>query len=63
MMTDNFIKALSVIKHKYFLKMIKIEDTKKNLLAFIKQKNNLKDAFQQRGTNINKLFGFEIAGS
>lgn len=43
-MANSLTKALSVIKYKYFMKMIKIEDTKE-LLTFIQQKNNLRDTF------------------
>lgn len=35
MMANSFIKALLVIKYKYFIEMIGIED-KKELLVFIK---------------------------
>lgn len=43
-MADNLIKTLPIIKYKQFVKMIKIED-KKELLAFIKQKDNLRNIF------------------
>lgn len=41
---NSFIKGLSVIEYKYFVGIIEIKD-KKALLAFIKQKNDLRDAF------------------
>lgn len=44
-MADNLVKALLVVKHEYFMGMTKIKD-KKELLAFIKQEDNLKDTFQ-----------------
>ncbi len=56
------IKALSVIKHEHFVGMTRIKD-KKELLASIKQKYDLRDAFQQRRANISESFGFGIAAS
>lgn len=56
---DNLTKFLLVIKHKYFMGIIRIEN-KKKLLIFIKQKDNFRDIFQQYRTNFNKLFEFEI---
>ena len=50
------------MKHEQFVTMTGIED-KKELLASIKQKNDLRDTFQQRKANISKLFGFRIASS
>lgn len=41
---NSFTKGLSVIEYKYFVEIIEIKD-KKALLAFIKQKNDLRDAF------------------
>lgn len=43
-MANSLIKALIVIKYKYFIRMTEIKD-KKELLASIKQENNLKDVF------------------
>lgn len=62
MIINNFTKALLVLKYKHYMKMIKIEN-KKELLAFIKWKNNFKNIFQQYKANISKLFKFEIAVS
>lgn len=45
MVANSFIKVLLVIKYKNFLGIIRIED-KKELLASIKQKNDLKNTFQ-----------------
>ena len=45
MMADSFTTTLSVIKHKYFVGMTRIEN-KKELLTFIKQEDNLRDAYQ-----------------
>ena len=42
------------------MRMRKIKE-KKELLAFIKQENNIKDVIQQYRANISKLFQFEIA--
>lgn len=50
-----FLKALSVIKHKYFMEIIEIKD-KKELLAFIKREDNFRDAFQLHRANISELF-------
>lgn len=61
-MADDFTKSLSVIKHEHFVRMTGIED-KKELLAFIKREDNLKDAFQQRGADISESFGFGIVAS
>ena len=44
-MADGFIKALLVIKPEHFLGMTGIEN-KKELLASIKQEDDLRDAFQ-----------------
>lgn len=60
MMANNLTKALSIIKHEYFVEMIKIKD-KRKILAFIKQKNNFRDTFQQHKIDISKLFRFGIA--
>lgn len=46
MVTNSLTKAVSVIKHKHFLEM-RSKENKRELLAFIKQKDNLRDAFQQ----------------
>lgn len=43
-MANSLTKALLVIKYKHFIGMTGIKD-KKELLAFIKQENNIKDAF------------------
>ena len=60
MMADGLTKALSVIKHEHFVGMTGIEN-KKELLASIKRKDNLRDAFQQCEADISKSFGFGIA--
>lgn len=60
MIANSFTKFLSVIKHKHFIEIIKIEN-KKKLLASIKWEDDLKNAFQQQKANIYKLFGFKIA--
>lgn len=44
MMANNFTKSLSVIKYKYFMRVIEIEN-KKKLLAF-KQEDNFTSVFQ-----------------
>ena len=44
MVTNGLTKALSVIKHKHFMGMTEIED-KRELLTFIKRKDDLRDAF------------------
>ena len=62
MIADGFTKALSVIKYKQFVGMIGIED-KNELLASIKQEDDLRDGFQQCGADISKSFGFGIAAS
>ena len=48
------------MKHEQFVTITGIGD-KIELLASIKRKINLRDAFQQREANISKLFGFRIA--
>ena len=45
MVANSVTKALLVIKHEYFLRIIKIRE-KKELLASIKQKDDLRDTFQ-----------------
>ena len=60
--TDGLTKALPVIKHEQFVRMTGIGD-KKELLAYIKQEDDLGDAFQQRGADISELFGFGITMS
>ena len=62
MVADGLTKALSVIKHEYFVGMTGIED-KRELLAFIKREDDFRDAFQQQKANISKSFGFGIAAS
>ena len=62
MVADGLTKALSVIKHEYFVGMTGIED-KRELLASIKREDDLRDVFQQRGANISESFGFGIATS
>ena len=44
-MANGFTKALSIIKYEHFVGMIGIED-KKELLASIKQEDDLRDTFQ-----------------
>ena len=44
MVANGLTKALSVIEHKHFVGITRIED-KRELLAFIKRKDDLKDAF------------------
>ncbi len=46
MLANSLTKALLVIKHEHFVRMIGIED-KRELLVFIKRKDNFKDVFQQ----------------
>lgn len=43
-MANSLIKPLSIIKYKYFVKIIGIEN-KKELLTFIKEENDLKNTF------------------
>lgn len=61
-MANSLTKALSIIKYEYFVKIIGIEN-KRELWASIKWKDDFRDAFQQWGTNISKLFGFGIITS
>lgn len=61
-MANGLIKTLTVIKYEHFVKILEIKN-KKELLASIKGKDNLKDAFQHCRANISKLFGFEIVVS
>ena len=44
MVANGLIKALSVIKHEYFMGMTEIDD-KKELLASIKREDDLRDAY------------------
>lgn len=57
MVTDRLRKAWSIIKHKGFVEIIRTED-QKELLAFIQTEDNFKEAFQQRGANLSKVFEF-----
>lgn len=59
MVTNGLIKALSIIKYRHLLGIIEIKD----LIGFIKQEDNLRDAFQYEGANINKFFRFGIIAS
>lgn len=59
---NNLIKAWSIINHKHFVEMTKIENRKK-LLASIKPKDDPRKIFQQSGADISKLFGFGITAS
>ena len=56
-MADSLTKALSVVKHEYFVGMTGIED-QRELLASIKREDDLRDAFQRRGADHSIAFGF-----
>ena len=44
MVANDLTKVLSIIKYKYFVWMTRIKN-KREFLAFIKQRDDLKDAF------------------
>lgn len=62
MIVDSLRKALLVIKYKQFLGMIRIKN-KKELLAFIKLEDDLKDAYEKRQANYSKTFEFRTNAS
>lgn len=57
MIADGLTKALPVIKHKEFVGMTGVKDQEEPL-ASIKREHDLRDAFQRRGADLSKAFGF-----